>query len=69
MSSDDNQLGSSQLPEDERKKLHDLFQQLDVNKDGTIDIDDLTRAMKSMQVPQVPGHAQVSSNNFCNFQP
>lgn len=46
------------LSEDEEKKLHDLFLQLDVNKDGTIDVNDLTRAMKEMNVPQVPGHAQ-----------
>ena len=44
---------------EEETKLHDLFQQLDVNKDGTIDIDDLTRAMNSMNVPQLPGHAKV----------
>lgn len=46
------------MSEEEKKKLHDLFEQLDVNKDGTIDIHDLTRAMESMQVPQVPEHAQ-----------
>ena len=59
MSSEDNQSTSVELSEAERKNLHDLFQRLDVNKDGTIDIDDLTRAMESMQVPQIPGHAQV----------
>ncbi|PVD21912.1 hypothetical protein C0Q70_17715 [Pomacea canaliculata] len=46
------------MSSEENKKLHDLFEQLDVNKDGRIDIDDLTHAMASMQVPQIPGHAQ-----------
>jgi len=43
MSSEDNQSTSVELSEAERKNLHDLFQRLDVNKDGTIHIDDLTR--------------------------
>ncbi|KAK7095207.1 mitochondrial adenyl nucleotide antiporter SLC25A25-like isoform X1 [Littorina saxatilis] len=46
------------LSVEEQQKLQQLFEQLDVNKDGSIDIDDLTRAMESMQVPHVPGHAQ-----------
>lgn len=68
MSSKDNKSEDPQLPKDEIKKLHELFQQLDVNKDGTIDIDDLTRAMESMQVPQIPGHAQVSSHNLSSHK-
>ena len=59
------------LSAEEEKKLHDFFQKLDVNKDGTIDINDLTRGMESMQVPQIPGHAQVGFNksyktNLCH---
>ena len=59
------------LSAEEEKKLHDFFQKLDVNKDGTIDINDLTRGMESMQVPQIPGHAQVGfyksyKTNLCH---
>ena len=50
---------SPKLTEEESKKLHTLFQQLDLNKDGTIDLNDLTSAMDAMQVPRPPGHAQV----------
>ena len=47
-------------PEDETR-ISDLFNRLDVNQDGKIDINDLTLALHQMQVPQVPGQAQVSS--------
>lgn len=43
---------------EEKNRLSGLFNRLDVNKDGRIDIDDLSKALHSMQVPQVPGHAQ-----------
>uniref|UniRef100_A0A0B7AA15 EF-hand domain-containing protein n=1 Tax=Arion vulgaris TaxID=1028688 RepID=A0A0B7AA15_9EUPU len=43
---------------EEEKALHDLFQKLDMNKDGRIDLTDLTKAMENMQLPQVPGHAK-----------
>ena len=47
------------LPEEERKRLSDLFNQLDVNKDGKIDIRDLSEAWAKLHVPHRPGQAEV----------
>ena len=47
------------MSKEEEKKLNELFNKLDVNKDGQIDIHDLTQALSDMQVPQLPGHAKV----------
>ena len=44
---------------EEEATLHELFETLDMNKDGKLDMNDLTKAMTNMQVPQVPGHAKV----------
>lgn len=49
-----------EISPDEEKTLHDLFLKLDMNKDGKIDMLDLTKAMETMQLPQVPGHAKVN---------
>ncbi|KAL8562915.1 hypothetical protein ACOMHN_004607 [Nucella lapillus] len=46
------------MSEEERKKLRKLFEELDLNKDGAIDLNDLTKAMETMSVPRFPGHAQ-----------
>ena len=48
-------------PEDE-KRLSDLFERLDINKDGRINVKDLTEALHQLQVPKamVPGHAKVN---------
>ncbi|CAL1537811.1 unnamed protein product [Lymnaea stagnalis] len=43
---------------EEEKALHNLFLKLDVNDDGKIDMNDLIKAMTTMQLPQVPGHAK-----------
>lgn len=48
------------LSPEEEQRLSGLFNRLDVNKDGRIDIHDLSEALNSMQVPQVPGQAQVN---------
>ena len=47
------------LSAEERKRISDLFNRLDVNKDGKIDIKDLTEALQQLRVPTVPGQAQV----------
>ena len=47
------------ISQEEEERLSELFNRLDVNKDGRIDIHDLSEALNSMQVPQVPGQAQV----------
>ena len=47
------------LSEEEKLRLSTLFKSLDVNGDGRIDVTDLTKALKKMQVPQIPGQAQV----------
>lgn len=51
-----------ELSHEEKEKLSALFNRLDVNKDGSIDIHDLSAALCQMEVPQVPGQAQVETN-------
>lgn len=50
---------ASKAADEDGQKLKELFKKLDVNQDGRIDIDDLTSALDTMNVPQVPDHAQV----------
>lgn len=50
------------LSDEDRKRISDLFNRLDRNKDGKIDIKDLTEALHHLQVPTVPGQAQVSQS-------
>ncbi|GAB1602492.1 calcium-binding mitochondrial carrier protein SCaMC-2-like [Argonauta hians] len=71
-SSPDN--ASHELSPEEREKLSALFNRLDVNKDGSIDIHDLSAALCQMDVPQVPGQAQrffeksdISKDGQVNF--
>ena len=47
------------LSEEEEERLGKLFNELDLNKDGRICVDDLSRALHKLQIPQVPGQAQV----------
>ena len=47
------------LSKEEEERLSDLFNRLDVNKDGKIDMKDLTEAWYQLEVPTVPGQAQV----------
>lgn len=48
----------------EEVKLKDLFNKIDKNRDGKIDIKDLSTALSEMKVAQVPGHAKVVTNCF-----
>jgi len=47
----------------DERRIEELFRKLDVNRDGRIDIHDLSEALHRLEVPQLPGHAQV----FCRF--
>ena len=51
--------GSHSVADEHR--LEELFRKLDVNRDGRIDIHDLSEALLRLKVPQLPGHAQVCS--------
>jgi len=53
------ELYSSRLDATEEKRLSELFAKLDVNKDGKIDIHDLSEALQQLRVPQIPGQAEV----------
>lgn len=48
-----------EFPSDEEDRLGDLFKQLDVNGDGRIDVHDLSEGLKKLNIPQVPGYAEV----------
>jgi len=43
----------------EEVKLRELYNKIDKNRDGKIDIKDLSTALSEMEVAQLPGHAQV----------
>jgi len=43
----------------DEQRLEELFRKLDLNRDGRIDIHDLSEALHRLKVPQLPGHAQV----------
>ena len=47
------------LSNEETQRMSELFNKLDINKDGKIDITDLSKSLQQMDVWQVPGHAQV----------
>lgn len=47
------------LTEEEERRLEDLFNRLDIDKDGRIDVNDLTEALHQLQVPQFPGQVEV----------
>lgn len=55
------------ISKEEEVKLKELFDKLDVNKDGRIDINDLTQALSTLQVPQTPGHAKVIFDCIYSF--
>ena len=42
-----------------KEKLGELFKQLDSNGDGRIDVHDLSDGLKKLNIPQIPGSAQV----------
>jgi Ca2+-binding EF-hand superfamily protein len=41
----------------EEVKQRDLYNKIDKNRDGKIDIKDLSTALSEMEVAQLPGHA------------
>ena len=51
---------SHELRAEDEKRLESLFKQLDVNRDGRIDANDLSEALHRMGIHQMPGHVQVS---------
>lgn len=44
-------------------RVQELFDRLDLDKDGRIDIKDLSDALHQLGVPQVPGQAEVSTTS------
>lgn len=44
---------------DEEERLGALFNQLDADGDGRIDVHDLSEGLKKLNVPFVPGSAEV----------
>ena len=41
------------------EKIEELFRQLDSNKDGRVDVKELTEGLGKLGVPTIPGQAQV----------
>ena len=60
------QIQHSLTPEDQ-KRLSELFDSLDVDKDGRIDVNDLTEALQQLEVPVIPGQAQVVARSSLMF--
>jgi Ca2+-binding EF-hand superfamily protein len=48
------------LSESEERRLSSLFNRLDVNHDGLIDVNDLSKALQKFHIPQLCGQAQVT---------
>ncbi|XP_077986670.1 calcium-binding mitochondrial carrier protein SCaMC-2-like [Glandiceps talaboti] len=48
-----------ELSTEDEERFSDLFNKLDMNKDGRIDIEDLTHGLKKLGVHQMPGQAQI----------
>ena len=49
-----------EITEEEEKRYADLFEKLDVDGDGRIDVDDLQEGLVRLGVHMVPNHAEVS---------
>jgi len=43
----------------DEQRIEELFRKLDVNRDGRIDIHDLSEALHRLEVHQLPRHAEV----------
>jgi len=43
--------GAKYVSDDDKKRFEDLFNSLDTNKDGTVDIQELTAALKGRKEP------------------
>ena len=48
-----------ELSKHDEARIQELFDRLDLDKDGKIDIKDLSNAFHQLGVPQIPGQAQV----------
>jgi len=48
--------------ESDGRRIEELFRKLDVNRDGRVDIHDLSEALHRLEVPQLPRHAEVSAD-------
>lgn len=46
-------LNMNGIPEEKEGRLRELYERIDMNKDGTIDIRDLTNALKQ-RAPHIP---------------
>lgn len=57
---------SYELPSDEEERLSELFEQLDVNGDGRIDIRELSQSLHMHGVPESlkQSYAEVTVNNL-----
>jgi hypothetical protein len=49
------------LPSEEEERLESLFRQLDVSKDGRVDVKDLSQSLKNMGIPHRAADAIVSN--------
>ncbi|MCL4123889.1 UNVERIFIED_CONTAM: hypothetical protein GTU68_043960 [Idotea baltica] len=63
-----------ELPDESEERLERLFNQLDSNGDGRIDVNDLTEGLKRLNIPFKPGDAEhiikaadISQSNDLNF--
>lgn len=54
--------GHFNISQEEEERLSNLFDRLDVNRDGKIDVKDLTLALHQMEVPKHDGHTRVNSS-------
>ena len=50
-----------QPPSMDPEKVKELFEQLDANRDGRVDVKELTEGLSKLGVPTIPGQAQVST--------
>ena len=52
-------MGAEELSPHDEAHIQELFNRLDLDKDGKIDIKDLTNAFHQLGVPQIPGQLEV----------
>ena len=55
-------ISSPKISAEEEERFQSLFKKLDVNKDGRIEVHELTEGLKTMKVPEshAKGHAKVA---------
>ena len=49
----------------DEKKIHSLFKELDVNRDGRVDVQELSDGLKRLGIPNIPGQAEVRCRRQC----